>query len=90
MRGFHQCGFGLDKWMYLYRAVDSKGNTIDFFLRKIRKHKEILVINLHSLSNLFREMSRNNTSTFNCEFTGINFRVAGILSKKREGVLQSN
>lgn len=25
--------------MYLYRAVDSKGNTIDFFLSKSRNHK---------------------------------------------------
>lgn len=25
------------KWMYLYRAVDSEGNTIDFYLRKKRK-----------------------------------------------------
>ena len=24
------------KWMYLYRAVDSKGNTIDFYLSKTR------------------------------------------------------
>lgn len=24
------------KWMYLYKAVDSKGNTIDFFLSKNR------------------------------------------------------
>ncbi|OFD76134.1 IS6 family transposase [Bacillus mycoides] len=27
------------QWMYLYRAVDSKGNTIDFFLNKTRDHK---------------------------------------------------
>ncbi|WP_423249608.1 IS6 family transposase [Bacillus cereus] len=27
------------KWMYLYRAVDSEGNTIDFYLSKIRNHK---------------------------------------------------
>lgn len=25
------------KWMYLYRAVDSEGNTIDFYLSKNRK-----------------------------------------------------
>lgn len=25
--------------MYLYRAVDSKGNTIDFYLSKARNHK---------------------------------------------------
>lgn len=25
--------------MYLYRAADSKGNTIDFYLRKARNHK---------------------------------------------------
>lgn len=25
--------------MYLYRAVDSKGNTIDFYLSKSRNHK---------------------------------------------------
>lgn len=25
------------QWMYLYRAVDSKGNTIDFHLSKTRK-----------------------------------------------------
>lgn len=24
------------QWMYLYRAVDSKGNTIDFYLSKTR------------------------------------------------------
>lgn len=28
------------KWMYLYRAVDSKGNTIDFFKRKSRDRKD--------------------------------------------------
>lgn len=27
------------QWMYLYRAVDSKGNTIDFYLSKSRDHK---------------------------------------------------
>ncbi|WP_242312130.1 IS6 family transposase, partial [Bacillus cereus group sp. BfR-BA-01331] len=27
------------QWMYLYRAVDSKGNTIDFFLNKTRDQK---------------------------------------------------
>ncbi|HGE5782755.1 TPA: IS6 family transposase [Bacillus pseudomycoides] len=27
------------QWMYLYRAVDSKGNTIDFYLSKARNHK---------------------------------------------------
>ncbi|MGG3524253.1 IS6 family transposase [Bacillus pseudomycoides] len=27
------------KWMYLYRAVDSEGNTIDFYLSKSRNHK---------------------------------------------------
>ncbi|MDM5185999.1 IS6 family transposase [Bacillus sp. DX4.1] len=27
------------QWMYLYRAVDSKGNTIDFYLSKKRNHK---------------------------------------------------
>jgi len=27
------------QWMYLYRAVDSKGNTIDFYLSKVRNHK---------------------------------------------------
>ncbi|MEH7459537.1 IS6 family transposase [Bacillus sp. JJ1127] len=27
------------QWMYLYRAVDSKGNTIDFYLSKSRNHK---------------------------------------------------
>ncbi|PHC70678.1 IS6 family transposase, partial [Bacillus pseudomycoides] len=26
-------------WMYLYRAVDSKGNTIDFYLSKARNQK---------------------------------------------------
>ncbi len=25
--------------MYLYRAVDSEGNTIDFYLSKTRTHK---------------------------------------------------
>ncbi|AZV43202.1 transposase [Peribacillus asahii] len=24
------------QWMYLYRAVDSEGNTIDFYLSKAR------------------------------------------------------
>ncbi|MGH0498948.1 IS6 family transposase [Bacillus wiedmannii] len=28
-----------DRWMYLYRAVDSKGNTIDFCLGKTRDQK---------------------------------------------------
>ncbi|WJE55922.1 IS6 family transposase (plasmid) [Bacillus cereus] len=28
-----------DQWMYLYRSVDSKGNTIDFYLSKTRDHK---------------------------------------------------
>ncbi|TKI34645.1 IS6 family transposase, partial [Bacillus mycoides] len=27
------------QWMYLYRAVDSKGNTIDFYLSKTRDEK---------------------------------------------------
>lgn len=27
------------RWMYLYRAVDSKGNTIDFHLSKTRDHR---------------------------------------------------
>lgn len=27
------------KWCYLYRAVDSEGNTIDFYLSKSRNHK---------------------------------------------------
>ncbi|MEI4623948.1 IS6 family transposase [Bacillus cereus] len=27
------------QWIYLYRAVDSKGNTIDFYLSKTRNHK---------------------------------------------------
>ncbi|WP_017152221.1 IS6 family transposase [Bacillus bingmayongensis] len=27
------------KWMYLYRAVDSEGNTIDFIFSKTRDHK---------------------------------------------------
>ncbi|PGY17756.1 IS6 family transposase [Bacillus cereus] len=27
------------QWMYLYRAVDSEGNTIDFYLSKSRNHK---------------------------------------------------
>ena len=27
------------QWMYLYRAVDSEGNTIDFYLSKMRNHK---------------------------------------------------
>jgi transposase-like protein len=29
------------QWMYLYRAVDSKGNTIDFYLSKTRDHKAV-------------------------------------------------
>ncbi|HHK5599379.1 MULTISPECIES: IS6 family transposase [Bacillus] len=27
------------QWMYLYRTVDSEGNTIDFYLSKSRNHK---------------------------------------------------
>ncbi|PEZ06888.1 IS6 family transposase [Bacillus sp. AFS018417] len=27
------------QWMYLYRAVDSKGNTIEFYLSQTRDHK---------------------------------------------------
>lgn len=27
------------QWMYLYRAVDSEGNTIDFYLSKTRDHQ---------------------------------------------------
>ncbi|AWG44255.1 transposase (plasmid) [Priestia filamentosa] len=27
------------QWVYLYRAVDSEGNTIDFYLSKTRDHK---------------------------------------------------
>ncbi|MRB30591.1 DDE-type integrase/transposase/recombinase [Bacillus thuringiensis] len=27
------------QWMYLYHAVDSKGNTINFYLSKIRDLK---------------------------------------------------
>ena len=27
------------QWMYLYRAVDSEGNTIDFYLSKAKNHK---------------------------------------------------
>lgn len=30
---------GKGQWMYLYRAVDSEGNTIDFCLSKTRDHK---------------------------------------------------
>lgn len=29
------------QWVYLYRAVDSKGNTIDFFLNKTRDQKAL-------------------------------------------------
>jgi transposase, IS6 family len=29
------------EWMYLYRAVDSEGNTIDFYLSKTRDHKAV-------------------------------------------------
>ncbi|MED1568036.1 IS6 family transposase [Bacillus paramycoides] len=29
------------QWMYLYRAVDSKGNTIDFHLSKTRDHRAV-------------------------------------------------
>ncbi|MDZ4417401.1 IS6 family transposase, partial [Bacillus cereus] len=29
------------QWMYLYRAVDSEGNTIDFYLSKSRNHKAL-------------------------------------------------
>ncbi|WP_426952696.1 IS6 family transposase [Bacillus mycoides] len=29
------------QWMYLYRAVDSKGKTIDFCLSKTRNHKAV-------------------------------------------------
>ena len=28
-----------EQWMYLYRAVDSEGNTIDFYLSKTRDQK---------------------------------------------------
>lgn len=28
------------QWIYLYRAVDSSGNTIDFYLSKSRSHKD--------------------------------------------------
>ncbi|KAB2486283.1 IS6 family transposase [Priestia endophytica] len=28
------------QWMYLYRAVDSEGNTIDFYLSKTRDYKD--------------------------------------------------
>jgi transposase-like protein len=27
------------QWMYVYRTVDSRGNTIDFYLSKSRNHK---------------------------------------------------
>ncbi|MES5943661.1 MULTISPECIES: IS6 family transposase [unclassified Bacillus cereus group] len=27
------------QWMYLYRVVDSEGNTVDFYLSKTRNHK---------------------------------------------------
>ena len=27
------------QWVYLYRTVDSKGSTIDFYLSKVRNHK---------------------------------------------------
>lgn len=29
------------QWMYLYRTVDSEGNTIDFYLSKSRNHKAL-------------------------------------------------
>ncbi|MGX5481443.1 IS6 family transposase [Bacillus thuringiensis] len=29
------------QWMYLYRAVESEGNTIDFYLSKKRNHKAV-------------------------------------------------
>lgn len=32
------------EWMYLYRAVDSEGNTIDFFLSKVCTRAKINVL----------------------------------------------
>ncbi|MCA9507241.1 MAG: DDE-type integrase/transposase/recombinase [Myxococcales bacterium] len=29
------------KWLYLYRAIDSRGQTIDFYLSKTRNKKQL-------------------------------------------------
>ncbi|EOO10756.1 transposase [Bacillus cereus HuA3-9] len=40
------------RWMYLYRAVDSKRNTIDFHLSKTRDHRAAKLF-LRKLCSLF-------------------------------------
>ena len=42
------------QWMYLYRAVDSKGNTIDFYLSKTSNHKSAKLFFKKALQTLNR------------------------------------
>jgi transposase-like protein len=44
------------QWMYLYRAVDSKGNTIDFYLSKTRD-KKLQSASSRKLCGLFMPLS---------------------------------
>ena len=44
------------QWMYLYRAVDSKGNTIDFYLSKTRD-KRLQSASSRKLCDLFMPLS---------------------------------
>ena len=46
------------KWMYLYRAVDSKGNTIDFWLSKSRDKKSAKKFFRKALKDTHNQMPR--------------------------------
>ncbi|WP_265328657.1 DDE-type integrase/transposase/recombinase [Bacillus mycoides] len=45
--------------MYLYRAVDSKGNTIDFFLNKTRDQKAARHLFKKALRSCFKATCDN-------------------------------
>ncbi|UOB98600.1 hypothetical protein BTI679_60000 (plasmid) [Bacillus wiedmannii] len=42
--------------MYVYRAVDSEGNTIDFYLSKTRNHKAAKLEPVYKIRLLFKKL----------------------------------
>ncbi|KIE06050.1 Transposase [Candidatus Jidaibacter acanthamoeba] len=47
------------KWLYLYRAIDSNKNTIDFYLSKTRNHKavKLFLTKLINKKNWYRQLN---------------------------------